>query len=159
MMFLLSFSLSVSYLVTLSALVSVVSNDGVIDGWWTGKDGEGSGCGFEVVSQNFPGGTGKNMKTSVRIAGVWARIWTRPLHTGLVLPMFQLLWLKFLQNQCGLTQWQISGMGMSMKLMKLKTTLTQFCCLLCAFKKNALSAFYDTVYETCFGASTAWHPG
>ena len=66
MMFLLGLSLSfsVSYLMILSTLVSVVSNDKAIDGWWTGKDGEWRGCGFEVVSQNFPEGTGKNIKTS-----------------------------------------------------------------------------------------------
>jgi len=34
--------------------------------------------------------------------------------------MFQLLWLNFMQNPCGLTHWQISGMGMLVKHMKLK---------------------------------------
>ena len=43
-----------------------------------------------------------------------------------------------------------------------KTTLTQFCCLLCAslnVKKNVLSVFLDKVYQSYFGVPTAWHPG
>ena len=45
---------------------------------------------------------------------------------------------------------------------EVKTTLTQFCCSLCAsvnVKKNVLSVFHDRVYQSCFGAPTAWHPG
>jgi hypothetical protein len=45
---------------------------------------------------------------------------------------------------------------------EVKTTLTQFCCFLCAslnVKKKVLSVFHDRVHQSCFGAPTAWHPG
>ena len=45
---------------------------------------------------------------------------------------------------------------------EVKTTFTQFCCLLCAslsVKKKVLSVFHDRIYQSCFGAPTAWHPG
>jgi hypothetical protein len=59
----------------------VASNEGVINEWWIGNDGEESGCGlhltyYPIICMEV---LRKTTKTSARITGLRTKIWTRDL--------------------------------------------------------------------------------
>jgi hypothetical protein len=62
----------------------IASNDMVINKWWIGRNLEGSCC--DIILKYFPGisleGLRKNTKTSDRIPGLRAKIWTQDLPSA-----------------------------------------------------------------------------